>query len=217
MLESLGLGIIPTMLLAPAVGLGGASSFREGVIHQEVDFPASPERIYEALMSDREFRAFSGADAKIQGDRGGVFTLFDGRVIGCNVELIPNQQIVQAWRMQQWPPGVYSIVRFDLSAPSPAAAWPWNRSASRLTAELPRKPGGPGSTGARLKSISEREFRGVGAGGPGVSSSAMMSRSFGTVAQLVEQGPFKALVLGSSPSRPTFRRLPGTFRNVRET
>src|SRR5271154_5622326 len=25
----------------------------------------------------------------------------------------------------------------------------------------------------------------------------------GTVAQLVEQGPFKALVLGSSPSRPT--------------
>ena len=26
----------------------------------------------------------------------------------------------------------------------------------------------------------------------------------GTVAQLVEQGPYKALVLGSSPSRPTF-------------
>jgi hypothetical protein len=31
----------------------------------------------------------------------------------------------------------------------------------------------------------------------------MMRASRGTVAQLVEQGPFKALVLGSSPSRPT--------------
>jgi hypothetical protein len=29
------------------------------------------------------------------------------------------------------------------------------------------------------------------------------ARLLGTVAQLVEQGPFKALVLGSSPSRPT--------------
>ena len=35
------------------------------------------------------------------------------------------------------------------------------------------------------------------------STSAMMRRANGTVAQLVEQGPFKALVLGSSPSRPT--------------
>ena len=32
------------------------------------------------------------------------------------------------------------------------------------------------------------------------------ARLIGTVAQLVEQGPFKALVLGSSPSRPTSTR-----------
>src|SRR5580658_37126 len=31
------------------------------------------------------------------------------------------------------------------------------------------------------------------------------ARPSGTVAQLVEQGPFKALVLGSSPSRPTIK------------
>jgi hypothetical protein len=31
------------------------------------------------------------------------------------------------------------------------------------------------------------------------------ARLSGTVAQLVEQGPFKALVLGSSPSRPTIK------------
>ena len=116
MLESSGLGIIPTMLLAPALALGDAVPFREGAIHQEVDFEAGPERVYQALMSDREFRAFSGADAKIQGDRGGAFSLFGGRVIGCNVELTANRQIVQAWRAQRWAPGVYSIVRFDLIA-----------------------------------------------------------------------------------------------------
>jgi 7-cyano-7-deazaguanine synthase len=33
------------------------------------------------------------------------------------------------------------------------------------------------------------------------------ARLLGTVAQLVEQGPFKALVLGSSPSRPTLNQL----------
>jgi activator of HSP90 ATPase len=115
-LESLGLGIIPTMLLAPAVALGDAVSFREGVIRQEIDFKASPERVYGALTNDREFRAFSGADAKIQGERGGAFTLFDGLIIGCNVELTPDRQIVQAWRARQWAPGVYSIVRFDLTA-----------------------------------------------------------------------------------------------------
>src|ERR1700691_4321026 len=35
------------------------------------------------------------------------------------------------------------------------------------------------------------------------------ARLIGTVAQLVEQGPFKALVLGSSPSRPTSADFPG--------
>ena len=35
------------------------------------------------------------------------------------------------------------------------------------------------------------------------SSAIMRACNRGTVAQLVEQGPFKALVLGSSPSRPT--------------
>jgi activator of HSP90 ATPase len=32
------------------------------------------------------------------------------------VELIPPQRIVQAWRPSSWPAGVYSIVRFELTA-----------------------------------------------------------------------------------------------------
>jgi hypothetical protein len=40
-------------------------------------------------------------------------------------------------------------------------------------------------------------------GGEPAAQFGYHARLIGTVAQLVEQGPFKALVLGSSPSRPT--------------
>ena len=47
---------------------------------------------------------------------GGAFSCFNGMITGRNVELIPNQRIVQAWRAGNWPEGVYSIVRFELNA-----------------------------------------------------------------------------------------------------
>ena len=47
------------------------------------------------------------------------FTLFGGRATGRTVELLPNQRIVQAWRVEAWPPGVYSLVRFELTANRP--------------------------------------------------------------------------------------------------
>lgn len=36
--------------------------------------------------------------------------------LGVNVELVPNERIVQAWRSADWPAGVYSIARFQLNA-----------------------------------------------------------------------------------------------------
>jgi uncharacterized protein YndB with AHSA1/START domain len=30
------------------------------------------------------------------------------------VELVPNERIVQAWRVSDWNPGVYSIAKFEL-------------------------------------------------------------------------------------------------------
>jgi activator of HSP90 ATPase len=105
-------------------------------IRQEVDFKASPERIYEALLDEKQFSAFTRAPAQIfrayekvylgfsdglrpEPGAGGAFTLFSGRVIGRSVELIPNQRIVQAWRVETWSPGVYSIVRFELTLKGP--------------------------------------------------------------------------------------------------
>ena len=85
-------------------------------LHQEVDFKASPERIYGAFLDSKQFAGFTGMPAEIDPKAGGVFTIFGALVGGRTVELIPNQRIVQAWRPAHWDSGVYSIVRFELKA-----------------------------------------------------------------------------------------------------
>lgn len=87
-----------------------------GAIHQEVDFTVAPHRIYEALLDAKQFSAFTGVPAEIHREAGGAINCFGGRVLGRNIELIPDQRIVQAWRVNTWPEGLYSIVRFELKA-----------------------------------------------------------------------------------------------------
>ena len=84
-------------------------------IHQEILFPVSPKRLYEALLDAGQFSQFSGgAAAEIDRVAGGSFSCFGGMVRGRNIELKSNQRIVQAWRAGNWPEGVYSVVRFEL-------------------------------------------------------------------------------------------------------
>ena len=84
-------------------------------IHQEVVFKASPKRIYDALMDAKQLSEFTGGGpAEISREVGGSFSTFGGMIVGRNVELVPNQRIVQAWRVSDWDDGVYSIVRFEL-------------------------------------------------------------------------------------------------------
>jgi activator of HSP90 ATPase len=90
-------------------------------IHQEIDFTVSPQRIYEALLDSKEFSGFaavagefSAKSAQIDRVPGGAFSLFEGHIIGRIVDLVPNQRVIQAWRVVDWPAGIYSIVRFEL-------------------------------------------------------------------------------------------------------
>src|SRR5205823_3930532 len=85
-------------------------------IHQEVDFSIGSRELYEALLDSSKFTAFSGRPAEIKGEVGGACSLFGGHIIARNLELVPNQRIVQAWRVVTWPEGVYSIARFDFKA-----------------------------------------------------------------------------------------------------
>jgi activator of HSP90 ATPase len=95
----------------------GADKLRTS-LHQEIDLMASPHRIYAALLDSKQFAAFSGAAAVIDSAPGGAFSMFDGQITGRNVELVPDKRIVQAWRPGSWPPGVYSIVKFEFEPQS---------------------------------------------------------------------------------------------------
>jgi len=83
-------------------------------LHQENDTKASPQRIYDALLDSKQFTAFTGAPAQISREAGGAFSQFGGLIVGRNIELVPNQRIVQAWRPASWDPGIYSVVKFEL-------------------------------------------------------------------------------------------------------
>ena len=95
-------------------------------IHQETVFKAKPQRIYDALTDAQQFQkvqllsgTMKGLDlqahpAQISREPGGSFSIFGGYIVGMQLELVPNQRIVQAWREISWDPGIYSIARFAL-------------------------------------------------------------------------------------------------------
>ena len=83
-------------------------------LHQEIDIKASRQRIYDALLDSNQFAAFTGMPAEINREPGGTFSVFGGLIIGRNIELVPKERIVQAWRPADWEPGVYTLVRFEL-------------------------------------------------------------------------------------------------------
>jgi uncharacterized protein YndB with AHSA1/START domain len=99
-------------------------------IHEEVTFAADPSRVYQALTLTERFDRvvqLSGVMASmmksmpqtvpthIDARPGGGFALFGGYITGYNLELVPNTRLVQAWRVGNWPPGVFSVAKFALS------------------------------------------------------------------------------------------------------
>ena len=88
-------------------------------LHQEITLEANPGRIYEILLDSAQFAKFTGEKAEIGRDQGSAFSMFGGVIVGRNIELVPGQRIVQAWRPKYWNPGIYSLVRFELKAVGP--------------------------------------------------------------------------------------------------
>jgi uncharacterized protein YndB with AHSA1/START domain len=97
------------------------------VIHQEVVFKATRKRVYEALTDAKQFGKVvmlsaavqsgmvpAGKPVEVSVEAGAAFSAFGGYITGRQIELIPNERIVQAWRAGSWEPGQYSIARFGL-------------------------------------------------------------------------------------------------------
>ena len=93
-------------------------------IHQEPFFKASRKRVYEALTDAKQFdkviqlsaakMSMGGKPTEIVSKEGGTFAIFGGYITGRQIELVPNQRIVQVWRVGSWDPGAYSIAKFEL-------------------------------------------------------------------------------------------------------
>lgn len=121
----------------PALGVAGAAFGAAGAeeishtaeaIHQEVEFKASQKRVYEALTDAKQFdkviqlsaavksgMALGNKATEISHEAGGAFTIYGGHILGRQIELVPNERIVQAWRVVMWDPGAYSLAKFALS------------------------------------------------------------------------------------------------------
>ncbi len=78
-------------------------------IKQKVRFKAAPQAIYSALADSRRRSALTGRKAAISRKVGGVFSTDNGHVTGVNVDLVPAKRLVQAWRRDDFPDGVYSM------------------------------------------------------------------------------------------------------------
>jgi uncharacterized protein YndB with AHSA1/START domain len=115
----------PGTIAARPADENGLSKTAEA-IHQETIFKVSPKRIYDALTDEEQFQkiellslAMPAQDlknkpAKIIREVGGSFSIFGAFIVGRQLELVPNQRIVQAWREIIWAPGIFSIAKFEL-------------------------------------------------------------------------------------------------------
>jgi activator of HSP90 ATPase len=86
-------------------------------LQQKITIQASPHEVYEALMDTKKFITFTGDHAHINRGVGGVFTAFNGYVKGKNMELVPDEKIVQEWQADEegWPKDHFSIITIVLT------------------------------------------------------------------------------------------------------
>ena len=121
-------------VLVGGLGLGersraegeGEVSHTAEAIHQEIVFNASRKRVYDVLTVAAQFQkvidnsaamkamALAKKLAEISRELGGAFSVFGGHIVGRQLELVPGQRIVQAWRVVDWEPGIFSIAHFEL-------------------------------------------------------------------------------------------------------
>ncbi len=85
------------------------------MIQQQAMISAGPAQVYAVLADADTLSGLSGKRGVVGAAAGDEFAAFDGNVTGRQIELVPGERIVQAWRFPVWAPGVYSIVRFTLT------------------------------------------------------------------------------------------------------
>jgi activator of HSP90 ATPase len=84
-------------------------------IKQKVSFKAPPEIVYGLLIDSKKHTSMTGEMANISNQIGGHFSAYNGDITGINVDLLPSKRIVQAWRGERFPEGIFSMASFFLA------------------------------------------------------------------------------------------------------
>jgi uncharacterized protein YndB with AHSA1/START domain len=66
------------------------------------ELTAPPEAVYAAWLSTKGHTEMTGAEAEVSDKVGAEFSAWDGYISGRNLELVPGQKIVQAWRTTEF-------------------------------------------------------------------------------------------------------------------
>jgi activator of HSP90 ATPase len=65
--------------------------------------PVTAERLYKAWLDSKEHTAFTIQPANIDPELEGSFSVWDGYIVGENLELQPFSRILQSWRTSDFP------------------------------------------------------------------------------------------------------------------
>ena len=65
-------------------------------------------------MDPKKHSEFTGSQVQISRKVGGKFSVYGGDIEGVNLELVPDQKIVQSWRYSDWLQDHYSTATFSL-------------------------------------------------------------------------------------------------------
>jgi activator of HSP90 ATPase len=84
-------------------------------IDLHLNFGCEPGQLYDALTNAQRVMGYTSAPASIDLRVGGRFEFFAGSISGEFKELVPNQKIVQSWRMKSWPENVWSTVTLTMT------------------------------------------------------------------------------------------------------
>lgn len=79
------------------------------------EFRTTAEELYSTFTDPQRIAAFTrGPPRQFEGSHvGGKFSIFDGNVVGEFAKLEPHKQMVQKWRLAQWPEGHFSTLEIN--------------------------------------------------------------------------------------------------------
>lgn len=100
-----------------AKSLSSVPKYNTTTLHLEPTFNTSAEQIYLTLLDTSRIAAWTRSSPEIElfpPKKGSSYKFFGGAVLGKILKLVPNEQIVELWRLQDWKEGHYAELDMKL-------------------------------------------------------------------------------------------------------